>query len=75
MSMEWTLNTTLTSRPVLRLVQREAEAARTRGVTFEAQLRAVPLDDTADVRGIKRAADKVCFICHPHTLRHTASMR
>jgi len=41
------------------ILQREADAARNRGVTWQAQLQAVPLDAAANTRGIRRAADKV----------------
>lgn len=40
-------------------MQAEADAARTQGVTWQAQLQAVPLDASANTRGIRRAADKV----------------
>ena len=39
-------------------LQREADIANNRGIAFEARLQAMPLDASANTRGIKRAADK-----------------
>ena len=47
-------------------VQREADAENNRGVVWQGQLRAVPLPESANTKGIHRAADKV--LLHPSHL-------
>lgn len=52
-------------------LQREADIANNRGVTFEAQLQALPLDASGNTRGIRRAADKVNLVALPCRWRGT----
>lgn len=53
-------------------MQREADIANNRGIAFEARLQTVPLDASANTRGIKRAADKArgTHVCVAHLVTH-----